>query len=137
MVQVSLTSSQYALWHAVSPQHSSHGLTHSSWLVLEVVRRASSGPFDLAEQYVALLEAHPPPGGDDALLSHAVFHLRRLCRTPLTEYGLLSELKECKTLKECAAVMQKCAGMQKGALAPQGRRRPPSYWKRQQKRNKM
>lgn len=93
--------------------------------------------FDLAEQYIALAEAFPPPGGTDAQLSHAIFHLRRLCRTPLAEYDLLADLKACTTLAQCAGVIRRCRGYVEGALACKGRRRPPSYWRRQQRRNKL
>ena len=91
----------------------------------------------LIHRYVALLEQHPPPGGNDALLSHAVFHLRRLCRTPLTEYDMLAELKACTSLAACAAVVQRCRAYAEGALAFEGRVRPPSYWRRQQRRGRM
>ena len=96
-----------------------------------------SGPFDLAEQYVALVEQHPPPGEHEALLAHAIFHLRRLCRTPLTEYDLLAELKACKSLEACAGVIQRCRAYAEGRAAFKGRRRPASYWKRQQRRGKI
>ena len=96
-----------------------------------------SGQFDLAEQYVALVEKHPPPGGADALLSHAVFHLRRLCRTPLTEFELLAGLKACTSLAQCADVIKRCRAYAEGTLAFKGRRRPPSYWRRQERRKKM
>lgn len=92
--------------------------------------------FALAEQYVALVEEHPPPGGTEALLSHAIFHLRRLCRTPLTQFDLLAELKECKSLAECADVIKRCRAYSEGAPF-KGRRRPPSYWRRQRLRLKM
>ena len=96
-----------------------------------------SGQFDLAEQYIALVERHPPPGGADALLSHSIFHLRRLCRTPLTEFDLLAELKACKSLEACTGVMKRCRGYAEGAVAFDGKKRPPSYWKRQQRRGKV
>ena len=98
---------------------------------------APSAPFDLAEQYIALVEKHPPPGGDEALLSHAIFHLRRLCRTPLTESGLLAELRACTSLAACAGVMRRCRAHAEGTLAVAGKKRPPSYWKRQQRRGKL
>ena len=97
----------------------------------------AAGQFDLAEQYIALVEMHPPPGGNDALLSHAIFHLRRLCRTPLTEFDLLASLKACTSLKACAGVIKRCRAYAEGAMAFDGRRRPPSYWKRQQRRGKI
>ena len=93
--------------------------------------------FELADEYVALLEKHPPPGGEDALLSHATFHLRRICRTPLTEFDLLAELKACTSLDACAGVVKKCRAYAEGAIDSKGRRRPPSYWRRQQRRGKM
>ena len=96
-----------------------------------------SAPFDLAEQYIALVERHPPPGGDEALLSHAIFHLRRLCRTPLTEFSLLAELRACTSLAACAAVLRRCRAHAEGTLAVAGKKRPPSYWKRQQRRGKV
>jgi hypothetical protein len=92
---------------------------------------------DLAEQYLALVEKHPPPGGADALLSHAIFHLRRLCRTPLTEFDLLAELKACSSLAACAGVISRCRAYVDGAVAFKGRRKPPSYWRRQQRRGKL
>ena len=92
------------------------------------------GPFDLAEQYIALVEKYPPPGGEDALLSHAIFHLRRLCRTPLTEFELLAALKACTSLQACAGVIKRCRAYADGTLAFGGNRRPPSYWRRQQRR---
>ena len=94
-------------------------------------------PFALAEQYIGLVEEHPPPGGAAALLSHAVFHLRRLCRTPLAEFGLLADLEACKSLAACADVIRRCRAFAEGSEAFQGRRRPPSYWRRQQRRKKM
>jgi len=94
-------------------------------------------PFDLAEQYVALVERHPPPGGEDALLSHSIFHLRRLCRTPLTEYGLLADLQACTSLAACLAVVKRCRAHVEGTLVFEGRRRPPSYWRRQQRRGRL
>ena len=96
-----------------------------------------SAPFDLAEQYIALVEKHPPPGGADALLSHSIFHLRRLCRTPLAEFDLLAALKACASLAECADVIGRCRAYTEGARPFEGRRRPPSYWKRQQRRGKV
>ena len=93
-------------------------------------------PFALAEQYIGLVEEHPPPGGAAALLSHAVFHLRRLCRTPLAEFGLLADLEACKSLAACADVIRRCRAFAEGSEAFQGRRRPPSYWRRQQRRKK-
>ena len=96
-----------------------------------------SGQFDLAEQYITLVEQQPPPGGPEAMLSHSIFHLRRLCRTPLTEYDLLAELKACTSLAACADVMRRCRAYAEGTQAFKGKGRPPSYWKRQQKRGKM
>jgi len=93
-----------------------------------------SSQFDLAEQYIALVEKFPPPGGDDALLFHAVFHLRRLCRTPLTEFDLLASLAACTSLDACAGVVRRCRAHAEGTLEFEGRRRPPSYWRRQQRR---
>lgn len=86
---------------------------------------------------MALVERHPPPGGPEALLSHAIFHLRRLCRTPLTEYDLLGELKACRSLEACAAVIGRCRAFAEGATAFKGRKRPASYWRRQQRRGKI
>ena len=96
-----------------------------------------SGQFDLAEQYLALVEKHPPPGGADALLSHAIFHLRRLCRTPLTQFDLLAGLKACTSLAECTGVIKRCRAYAEGAQAFKGRRRPASYWRRQERRGKL
>ena len=98
---------------------------------------APPSQFDLAEQYTELLASHPPPGGADAPLAHAVFHLRRLCRTPLTEYNLLSELQACQSLQACQGVLKRCRAYAEGAMAFKGRRRPASYWRRQQKRGKL
>ena len=95
-----------------------------------------SAPFDLAEQYLTLVAQYPPPGGPAALLSHLIFHLRRLCRTPLAEFDLLSNLKACKSLAECAAVVTQCRAYAERTLPFQGRRRPPSYWRRQEQRRK-
>ena len=95
---------------------------------------AAAAQFDLAEQYVALVEKYPPPGGKDALLSHSIFHLRRLCRTPLTEFDLLADLKACTSLAALAGVIKRCRAYAEGTMAFEGRRRPPSYWRRQQRR---
>ena len=96
-----------------------------------------SAQFDLAEQYIALVEAHPPPGGPEALLVHAIFHLRRLCRTPLTEFDLLAALGKAKSLAACAGVIKKCRGYAEGTTAFTGKKRPASYWRRQQRRGKI
>ena len=96
-----------------------------------------SAQFDLADQYVALVEKHPPPGGQDALLSHSIFHLRRLCRTPLTEFELLADLKACTSLTACAGVIDRCRAYAEGTMTYKGRRRPPSYWRRQRRRGAM
>lgn len=96
-----------------------------------------SAQFDLAEQYVALVEKHPPPGGADALLSHSIFHLRRLCRTPLTDFDLLAGLKACTSLAACAEIIRTCRAYAEGATAFKGPRRPPSYWRRQKARGKI
>ena len=96
-----------------------------------------SGMFDLAEQYIALVERHPPPGGAPALLSHTIFHLRRLCRTPLNEFNLLTELKGCADIDACAGVIRRCRAFAEGAATFTGRHRPASYWRRQEKRGKM
>lgn len=96
-----------------------------------------SGPFDLAEQYLALVEKYPPPGGHDELLSHTIFHLRRLCRTPLTDFNLLAELRACTSLEGCASVIKRCRSYAEGTAAFKGRRRPASYWRRQQRRGKI
>ena len=96
-----------------------------------------SGQFDLAEQYITLVGKHPPPGGQEALLSHCIFHLRRLCRTPLTEHALLASLKECASLEACAGVIKRCRAYAEGTTAFEGKRRPASYWRRQQRRGKI
>ena len=118
------------------PPPPANAATHPS-AVATCAAPLPSGQFDLADQYIALVEKHPPPGGTDALAAHAIFHLRRLCRTPLTEFNLLADLKTCKSLAECAAVIKRCRAYTEGAQAFAGRRRPPSYWKRQQRRNKI
>jgi len=96
-----------------------------------------TGPFDLAAQYVALVEKHPPPGGPEALLAHSIFHLRRLCRDPLTKHNLLAGLKACTSLAECAEVIKRCRAYAEGTVAFEGKRRPASYWRRQQRRGKI
>ena len=96
-----------------------------------------TGPFDLAEQYIALVEKYPPPGGPEALLSHSIFHLRRLCRDPLTKHNLLASLKACTSLAGCADVIKRCRAYVEGTMAFEGKRRPASYWRRQQRRGKI
>jgi len=58
-------------------------------------------PFALAEQYIGLVEEHPPPGGAAALLSHAVFHLRRLCRTPPSQSDPWDCRQDCDDALAC------------------------------------
>ena len=48
----------------------------------------ATAPLDLADQYLALAAAHPPPAG----ITCVTFHLRRLCRDLLTQYELLTPL---------------------------------------------
>ena len=49
----------------------------------------------------------------------------------------LGELKAATTLAKCADVIRRCRAYAEGAVAFKGRRRPPSYWRRQQRRNKI
>ena len=57
-----------------------------------------SAPLDLADQYVELAAAHPPPGGKEALSTHAIFHVRRLAKLPLTRFELMPRLEACTDL---------------------------------------
>ena len=102
----------------------------------------ASAPLDLAEQYLDLVGSHPPPGecGDikqEIVMAHTIFHLRRLCRTLLTDFNLLAELKACTSLAACAGVIKRCRAYAEGTMDFKGRRRPASYWKRQQRRGKV
>ena len=97
----------------------------------------ATSSFELAEQYIALVGEYPPPGGDEALTAHAIFHLRKLCRTRLAEFDLLAELSKAQSLAACAGVIERCKAYAEGTVTFKGRRRPASYWKRQQRRGKL
>ena len=75
-----------------------------------------SSPLDLAEQYLELVRAHPPPGGRDALMTHTIFHLRRLARALLTKYELLPSLMACTSLEAAADVVCRCRAYESGEL---------------------
>jgi hypothetical protein len=55
----------------------------------------------------------------------------------IKEFELLAELKACASLAACAAVIERCRGYAEGTAEFKGRRRPPSYWRRQQRRGKI
>ena len=76
-----------------------------------------SAPLDLAEQYLALVRVHPPPGGHDAVVTHTVFHVRRLARALLTEYELMDTLKSCTSVDACARVVERCREYADGHVA--------------------
>jgi hypothetical protein len=40
----------------------------------------------LADEYLELVRSHPPPGGKEAMVTHAIYHLRRIMREQLTTY---------------------------------------------------
>ena len=77
---------------------------------------ASTAPFDLAEQYLRLVAAHPPPGGRDALMTHAIFHLRRIVKEPLTRFQLRPALEACTSLDAAATIIRRCRAFDEGSL---------------------
>ena len=73
----------------------------------------ATAPLDLADQYLALAAAHPPPAG----ITCVTFHLRRLCRDLLTQYELLTPLLAATTLAGAARVVARCRELADGRAA--------------------
>ena len=70
----------------------------------------ATAPLDLADQYLALAAAHPPPAG----ITCVTFHLRRLCRDLLTQYELLTPLLAATTLAGAARGVARCRELADG-----------------------
>lgn len=74
------------------------------------LRDGAQGQLQLALEYLALAELHPPP------LSCVLFHVRRICRDVLTKYQALEELLGVSTVGEARALLRRCADFETGKL---------------------
>ena len=84
-------------------------------------QQPSCAPLDLADQYLELVRTHPPTGekgevSTEITMTHTIFHLRRLCRTLLTQYELLPILASATSIDAAAGVMQRCRDYADGVL---------------------